>query len=268
MPTNLSPTRPLDRALAARMLCDMSSRTKLAIAGVLFSLIVALAAVVWVKFAGPGLERQSETEEWGATSGQRVQPSGQMPGEGSPQSAIEGGALPPGCSCHSKNPRLVSMHQSFGVRDCNKCHKKGENLMEKKTAEMTAERKAELERRMREEQICKECHIKGRVIAGKTTKISGRLFCPKDQKTYSREQAVEKNGVYYCPVHADELIDVDKIAVESARKPKNDYCIACHPIDTALRELHRKPIETSRSIPIENCLGCHTSHSKCDGCHF
>lgn len=185
-----------------------------------------------------------------------------------PQVSIKGGGLPPGCTCHSKNQRLVSMHQLFSVEDCKKCHRGGGSLMNRGSSEMTPERKASLRERMKKESICKECHQGDKIIVTEKKEISGRLFCSKDKEMYKKSEAVRRNGKYYCPQHRIELIDIDEIAIKSAKEPKNEYCISCHPIEDSLNKKHRKVINTSRLTSIEDCLKCHTSHSRCGGCHF
>lgn len=190
------------------------------------------------------------------------------PVEPGAEASITGGGLSPGCTCHSKNPRFVAMHQLFSVEDCRKCHGKGENLMGKKSSEMTPERKAALEKRIKSEPICQECHRGKEIVVTKKSGISGRLFCPKDKKIYKKSEVARRGGKYYCPKYGIELIDIDEIAVKSAKEPKNEYCIACHPIDRDLNREHQKVMRASRLTSIEDCLKCHTSHSQCGGCHF
>ncbi len=181
---------------------------------------------------------------------------------------IKGGGLPPGCVCHSKNQRFVSMHNLFSVRDCKNCHGQGEDLMNRKSSKMTPARKAALEQRMKKEAVCRECHLGGKIIVAQKSGISGGLFCPKDQKIYKKREARSRGGKYYCPKHNVELIDIDEIAIKSAQEPRNEYCIACHPANRALRRNHKKVAEAAKSSSIADCLKCHTSHSKCGGCHF
>lgn len=73
-------------------------------------------------------------------------------------SLITGGALPPGCTCHSSNQSMVSMHKSFGVRDCAKCHGPiGDTF--KEAREKTAGSDTDsLKERINAEKICQECH--------------------------------------------------------------------------------------------------------------
>jgi len=44
-----------------------------------------------------------------------------------------------GCNvCHSKNPKMVKMHEELGFRDCFKCHGQGlERTQERQKAQMT-----------------------------------------------------------------------------------------------------------------------------------
>ncbi len=203
-----------------------------------------------------------------ATSG-CSSPAGKPTGSNAgPPPQIVGGGLPPGCVCHSKNPRLVSMHNLFSIRDCGGCHKKSERLMSKKNRAWTPERVAGLRARMRREAICRECHRGKRVVPTKRRTMSGRLFCPIDEKLYTKTAAVKKAGGYYCPKHGDELVDVDAVAVASSKKPSNKYCAACHPTNDALGAKHAKVFAASKVSDPEDCLKCHTSHSKCGGCHF
>lgn len=37
---------------------------------------------------------------------------------------IAGGALPPGCRCHSDKPKVIAAHKKYGISDCAKCHPK------------------------------------------------------------------------------------------------------------------------------------------------
>ena len=194
--------------------------------------------------------------------------SNDMASNNSNKKLINGGGLPPGCKCHSKNPRFVSMHQLFSVQDCQKCHDSDEDLMNQQSSEMTPEQKVVLEKRMSEEPICQECHSDGRIIVSEKTEISGRLFCTEDQKSYQKSKAIKKGEDYYCPKHDVKLIDIDEIAMKSAKEPKNEYCITCHPINKDLQKLHEKVKTAAQNIPLEDCLKCHTSHSQCGGCHF
>lgn len=184
------------------------------------------------------------------------------------KATIKGGGLPPGCVCHSKNPSYVSMHKLFSVEDCRKCHQKKENLMKKKSASITAERKKVLQKKISKEPICQNCHQENKIVKLEKTEISGGWFCPKEQKTYKKNQTTEKNGKYYCPKDGSELIDVDAITLKSAKEPKNEYCILCHPVDNNLKKKHQKLINTSGILSIDDCLKCHKSHSQCGSCHF
>ncbi len=184
---------------------------------------------------------------------------------------IKGGGLPPGCTCHSKQAPLVSMHNLFSIEDCRKCHGKKEKLIgEKGSSAMTKERMARLQNRIKNEQICQECHTSGTLSArGKKSKVSGRLFCPVEQKSYDNNKAVVKGGKYYCPKDKKtELVDVDEIAILSAKEPKNEYCIVCHRVNKDLTQKHSKVTASAPDTDLRDCLKCHTSHSKCEGCHF
>jgi len=186
------------------------------------------------------------------------------------RAVIKGGGLPPGCTCHSKEQPLVSMHNLFSIQDCRQCHKQGEQLIGKKGSnKMTKERLASLQKRIKDEKVCQECHKSGgQLVVQKKKKVSGRMFCPVEQKTYNKEQAITRNHKYYCPKDKKtELIDVDEIAMKSAKEPKNKYCIVCHQVNKDLLDKHARVAKTSGE-DIGNCLKCHTSHSKCEGCHW
>ena len=51
--------------------------------------------------------------------------------------------------CHSKNPKMVKMHQELGYKDCFACHSIGRN-------KSTDEQKV----RMKNDQLCVRCHMK------------------------------------------------------------------------------------------------------------
>ncbi len=51
--------------------------------------------------------------------------------------------------CHSKNPKMVKMHQALGYKDCFKCH----GFKGKKSKE-------ELKVQMVTDDLCKGCHLK------------------------------------------------------------------------------------------------------------
>lgn len=71
---------------------------------------------------------------------------------------IAGGALPPGCACHSTNKKMVVMHAKFGISDCGKCHGNVGEIFKSKP-QVSAAASAQTERkRMSEEKICQECH--------------------------------------------------------------------------------------------------------------
>lgn len=51
--------------------------------------------------------------------------------------------------CHSKNPKMVRMHQALGYKDCFKCH----GLKKKKSPD-------ELKAQMTSDERCVVCHVK------------------------------------------------------------------------------------------------------------
>ncbi len=55
-----------------------------------------------------------------------------------------------GCNvCHSKNPKMVKMHEELGFKDCFKCHGQGMGkTTEEKKAQMTGDKR------------CTPCHKK------------------------------------------------------------------------------------------------------------
>ncbi len=186
-----------------------------------------------------------------------------------PKETIIGGGLPKGCVCHSKNPSFVSMHNLFSVKDCMKCHDENEDLMNKKSSEMTVEDEIALQERQKKEEICQQCHKGGKVVVDKEkSKVSARFYCPEEEKTYSKDKVTVRDNKYYCPKDDTELIDIDEIAMKSAEEPKNEYCIICHKQDKKFDDQHKKIKKTIGDDDIGDCLKCHTSHSNCDGCHW
>ncbi len=221
--------------------------------GLLGLFVLALAVAAW--FFGPHLRLFL----WPETREKPVA-----------QSMIAGGALPPGCVCHSKNQSMVAMHALFGIQDCAKCHNSNEDLTKTKETAMTPEHVRALEQRMKTERICGECHRSGKIVTKAKNKTSGRLYCPVDGKTYTKEEAVKQGDKYLCPRDKKTiLVDIDKIAALSAKDPKNEYCIACHPVNDKLKANHNKRWSSSNvANPEKNCLKCHAAHSQCGGCHF
>lgn len=215
------------------------------IRGLIASVVVLLAGAAW--FYGPALKPVSTAT----------------------QAKIEGGALPPGCACHSKDQRLTSMHGLFGIKDCRKCHGKNEDLTGRKSSEMTPMRRAALEKRMKTEEICGQCHRSGKIVTSAKRTAGADLFCPQEKKSYTKAQAIEKGDGYICPKdETTRLIDVADIAAKSAAEPKNEYCVACHPYDRDHIESHTKLIKASNRADSKDCLSCHKSHSDCDSCHW
>ncbi len=51
--------------------------------------------------------------------------------------------------CHSKNPKMVKMHQGLGYKDCFTCHSVGRN-------KSTEKQKV----RMKNDQLCVRCYMK------------------------------------------------------------------------------------------------------------
>lgn len=171
------------------------------------------------------------------------------------------------CVCHSKDPAILSMHQVLGMRNCGDCHSEDENLMAK-GREKTAEQKAQVQSRKRSDAVCLECHKEGGpLVRTEKSKIGGRWFCPQDQKQFSQAEAKKKGDSFFCPECGQELLDIDRIITESEKKPRNELCIACHPIDSVLRGKHVKVLAASGKS-LNECLVCHQSHAKCGGCHF
>lgn len=68
------------------------------------------------------------------------------------------GIRPPNCKCHSKNPKMVTMHKPFGVKDCLVCHQPETMQMQEKGKE-GKRKKLELAKKQKtEEKVCKNCH--------------------------------------------------------------------------------------------------------------
>lgn len=188
----------------------------------------------------------------------------------------------PGCTCHSKNPAMVRMHDELGGTNCGLCHRKNENLMDPDRAPTQPE---DIKRRIKEENICGDCHLEdGSVVSSadkNKTKISGALFCPKCKKQISTKDTscpecggkVVKEGSGWRCTSCGPLVDVDKVAALSKEKPSNEICKLCHFDDHELGFQH-SGVEgynkRKENVPggLSNCLACHESHNQCGGCHF
>lgn len=111
------------------------------IRGLLVLLVLFLAVAAW--FGGPAIGSLITKPD---------------PAKTVATSMIAGGALPPGCTCHSKNKNMVSMHAIFGITDCAKCHGQMGNIFKKRSKIAGADQTKVLKNRMKEERICRECH--------------------------------------------------------------------------------------------------------------
>ncbi len=201
-----------------------------------------------------------------AASGEELPPF-EAPASGQAVAAtIVGGGLPPGCTCHSQDPRQVAMHKLFSVQDCEKCH---DGDPEAQAAQpWTGAHLDELRERVRSEAVCLECHKSGKTaVPSRLAEMQGRLFCPQDGELYSRAEAVAEGGHFVCPVDGVRLVDVDAVAAASEKKPSNTYCVACHRPGEALTTRHEDVAQASQGADMTDCLACHTSHSDCDSCH-
>jgi hypothetical protein len=229
-----------------------ASRTGAALAGLAAAVLLAVAAGAVSACGDTAAGRSFET----------VSP----PPQSAPATAIAGGGLPPGCSCHSSNRRLAAMHRLFSVKDCATCHTGDPEP----TAERpwTEERLAGLRERMRSEAVCLECHRRGETaVPTRLAEMQGRLFCPVDGTLYTRAEAVPEGGHYVCPEHGDRLVDVDAVAAASEKSPSNAYCVACHRPGETLAATHASVAQAAPGTDLGDCLSCHTSHSDCDSCH-
>lgn len=191
----------------------------------------------------------------------------------------------PGCTCHSKKPSMVRMHDALRGENCGDCHKPGENLMDPNRPPTP---KAEMDKRIKTEAACRKCHLDNSTILSKTppkaqgaAKIKGALFCPKCKKQVTIRDATcstcggtitkTKSG-WQCSV-CGPLVDVDKIAAMSEKKPSNDICKICHFDKRKLTQDHDRIEAFNKRLAdvpggLNNCLGCHKSHNQCGGCHF
>ncbi|MEI6128301.1 MAG: cytochrome c3 family protein [Pseudomonadota bacterium] len=72
------------------------------------------------------------------------------------------GWRPPGCACHSKNPKMFEMHKPFGVKDCLACHSPGAMKMDKSDNDTVVRRKKmeDAQQKKLKDDVCRECHVK------------------------------------------------------------------------------------------------------------
>ncbi len=208
------------------------------------------------------------------------QPAAQTAGT---QGAQQVQAVMPGCTCHSKKPAMVRMHDALGGQNCGDCHKQGENLMDPNRPPTP---KAEMDKRIKTEAACRVCHLDNGVVLSKArakgaAKIKGALFCPKCKKQVTMKDTTcgtcggtitrTKSG-WKCS-KCGPLVDVDKVAVMSEKKPSNDICRLCHFDKRQLVANHTNIDAFNKRVAdvqggLDNCLACHKSHNQCGGCHF
>lgn len=199
------------------------------------------------------------------------------------QDSGQSGFQMPGCTCHSKRPGIVRMHDALDGENCDQCHKGNENLMD---PNRPASAKADLEKRIKSEPVCTKCHLdNGKIIYNgikkSKVKISGGFFCPKCKKQVNIKDKVctDCNGTivksktgWECS-SCGPLVDVDEIAALSKKKPSNDICVICHYNGKELTLKHSQIEAYNKSAAgikdgLNNCLACHKSHNQCGGCHF
>lgn len=199
------------------------------------------------------------------------------------QTPEQDGFQMPGCTCHSKRPGIVRMHDALDGEDCGQCHKGNENLMD---PNRPASAKAYVEKRIKSEPTCKRCHLdNGKIIDNgikkSKVKISGGFFCPKCKKQVNIKDKVcedcdgtiTKGKTGWECSDCGPLVDVDKIAALSKNKPSNDICVICHYDGKELTFKHSQIEAFNKSTArvkggLKNCLACHKSHNQCGGCHF
>jgi hypothetical protein len=118
------------------------------------------------------------------------------------------------------------------------------------------------------EPVCLECHKKGGTsVPARFRTMKGGLFCPTDGKMYSPSKAVAKGDAFFCPADGAKLVDVDAVTAASEKKPRNAYCVACHPRTAELTAQHAGVAQAAGATEISDCLSCHPGHSDCASCH-
>ena len=65
----------------------------------------------------------------------------------------------PGCTCHSKNPSIVRMHNALQGEDCSQCHNSNDNLVARKRDTLPPANAADEKKRVKTEAICRKCHL-------------------------------------------------------------------------------------------------------------
>jgi len=157
---------------------------------------------------------------------------------------------------------MKHMHEIIGVTNCGDCHKKNENLMSKKTEKDSAT-KANLAKRISEDNFCVPCHdsqggIKKEIYSNKSAMgISGTLYCPKDKLSFSPDNKA-------CSKCGGNLLNMDELMARSRRNPSNEICMECHLVEE-VRQIKRHTLFNNDKLG--KCLDCHKGHNDCGSCH-
>jgi len=169
----------------------------------------------------------------------------------------------PLCTCHSKRPATVAMHQAVKGRNCFSCHARGEKL--RKKGGIPPEKHAEFLRRRTREPQCLECHGKDGSVkdaAGSGNDEAGffeHSFCPQCRKKGPK-------GRKTCEHCGGPVLDLAETFRKSALNPDAAICKQCHFPDEQLAATHL----THAEEPVDSqtdCLKCHQGHNQCGGCH-
>lgn len=172
-------------------------------------------------------------------------------------------AQPRCIKCHSKNPKVVAMHEALKGRDCFNCHVRGEKLRQK--GGIPKEKHEAFMKQRLTDLRCIKCHgeknIKKdhRELGNHATPLSGTSYCPKCQIKGGKDWKM-------CPKCGGPLLDLDRIMRQSALSSNDELCRRCHFMEGELENTHLINVGEEFSST-NDCLECHEGHKECSGCH-
>ncbi len=243
----------------------------------LIAIIILVAAVFAVVRIAKSIHQSTN-----ASQNKSARQSGQSANKAGQVSTGSGSGMP-GCTCHSKKPGMVKMHDALGGENCGDCHEESENLMDPNRPPTSP---AGMDKRIKTEAACTKCHLADGTILSTNpqkgkVKITGAFFCAKCRKQVNINEktcdscggTISKDQSGFKCSTCGPLINIDKVAKMSKEKPSNDICTLCHFDDRELTLKHGNieaynKSKDSISGGLANCLGCHKSHNQCGGCHF
>jgi len=147
----------------------------------------------------------------------------------------------PLCTCHSKRPATVAMHQAVKGRNCFSCHVRGERL--RKKGGIPPEKHAEFLRRRTKEPQCLECHGKDDSVkdaAGSGDSENSTGACPRD--------LVEAGNAYISELQLFQ----NKIRQSNAESPLGVQ--QTMQFDRAAHSCHGGPAQAVKDFGMPRCI--------------